>query len=365
MAMRGSIRAKELVLLWTRAAGMCSHPDCKTRLVLEASGKDEIAKIGQAAHIVAAMPGGPRGDAEAARREVNRYENLILLCPTHHAMVDKQPATHTVDRLMTWKAEHEAWVEVLTEPARRDVPWTAVVHQEFQRMDVEEAKSAVGAGNCVAAVVELRTSPERTGWAEAAQIERNLVEDMLARTPAERRRFAVYSFGRIPLAVQLGYVLGDRSRVRLFHYDRDRGSWQWPDGERTGGRLREPAATNPGTGKGAASIRVSLSARVRAEDVAEVAETELDIEIAADEPSVRWLRRPEQLTELAEAYGRALDSIRAHGGCRTVHLFYAGPAAGAVAFGRAYNRSMNAKLVLHEYQEGRRPAYERVLRLEA
>jgi hypothetical protein len=68
------------------------------------------------------------------------------------------------------------------------------------------------------------------------------------------------------------------------------------------------------------------------------------------------------LTELARAYERALVEIRARG-CRRIHLFYAGPAAGAVAFGRAYNPRMNAPLELYEYRHGATPSYEPVLTL--
>jgi hypothetical protein len=351
--------------LWARAAGMCSHPDCKKRLLLEASGSDEAAKIGESAHIIAAMPAGPRGDSEVGNRELNGYENLILLCPNCHATVDKQPDLYMVEKLRTWKAEHEAWVRTVTEPMGRGLPWTAVVQQEFQRADVAEAKAALGAGHFFEAVTELRTSPPRSGWKTAARVEQTAVEEMLARVPPDRRRFAVFSFGRIPMAVQLGYLLGDRARVRLFHYDRDRGTWAWPESEREGGEVLAPRMTETGTsgGEGAAQIRVSLSARVAAADAAAVAEAALDIEIAADEPSVRWLRWPDQLTELSRAYEKALEMIREHGRYGRVHLFYAGPAAGAVCFGRAYNPRMNPGLVLYEHTAGGNPVYERVLTL--
>jgi hypothetical protein len=41
----------------------------------------------------------------------NRYENLILLCNTHHQLIDDQEATYTPERLRAVKVDHERWVE--------------------------------------------------------------------------------------------------------------------------------------------------------------------------------------------------------------------------------------------------------------
>ena len=47
------------------------------------------------------------GQTEA---ELNAVENLIVLCPTHHACVDRQPETYTADMLREWKQTREATV---------------------------------------------------------------------------------------------------------------------------------------------------------------------------------------------------------------------------------------------------------------
>ena len=42
--------------------------------------------------------------------QLNAVENLIVLCPTHHTLVDCQPETYTADMLRKWKQTHEATV---------------------------------------------------------------------------------------------------------------------------------------------------------------------------------------------------------------------------------------------------------------
>lgn len=92
-------------LLWGRAAGICSNPSCRADLtaILQES---KSYNVGEMAHIIAKSEDGPRGEEGGGS---DRYENLILLCPTCHRHIDKSPAgTFTVEHLHKWKKEHES-----------------------------------------------------------------------------------------------------------------------------------------------------------------------------------------------------------------------------------------------------------------
>lgn len=91
-------------LLWGRAAGICSNPDCRTDLtVLLMDGRN--FNVGEMAHVIASRPSGPRGGGTGGSDE---YENLVLLCPTCHRTVDKAPTgTYSVEMLHQWKRDHE------------------------------------------------------------------------------------------------------------------------------------------------------------------------------------------------------------------------------------------------------------------
>lgn len=61
------------------------------------------------AHIIAHSANGPRGGVKSGD---DNYVNLILLCPTHHTIIDKAPeGQFTVERLLQWKATHERRIE--------------------------------------------------------------------------------------------------------------------------------------------------------------------------------------------------------------------------------------------------------------
>ena len=68
--------------------------------------------------LVATSPSGPRGNNELSPAHRDDYSNLLLLCPTHHALVDSNPEKWTVDKLKLMKLEHERWVSSQLEQGR-------------------------------------------------------------------------------------------------------------------------------------------------------------------------------------------------------------------------------------------------------
>jgi hypothetical protein len=349
-----SVKPADLQLLWAKAAGRCANPACRRKLALD-------APIGEAAHIYARRPAGPRGQGGLTPDQLNRVDNLILLCPLCHTKVDKESAKFPPELLLAWKEEHEAWVATLSESTPSDLLWTAILQDPDSQIDPADAKAALGRGHRVAHSLLLTGAPPKAAgadWSAAAAQDRRALEALLADTPAKRRRFVVFSMAPIPLAVHLGFVLGDRSNTQVRHYDRDRCTWSWnPDVPPPADDLTY-AVTECFPG-GAARICVSLSAAIDPIDVAPAA---IDIQISVPDPNVRWLRHPAQLTALRTVYARALSDARRLGAGH-VHLYLAGPTASAIEFGRAYNASMNPAMELYQYSRATRPRYEAVLRL--
>ncbi|MFS0885513.1 NACHT domain-containing protein [Aeromicrobium sp. 179-A 4D2 NHS] len=64
--------------------------------------------IGEEAHIRSGRVNGPRHDPDYPESQIDSYENLILLCGTHHTVVDKQDGrAFSVAELEQMKARHE------------------------------------------------------------------------------------------------------------------------------------------------------------------------------------------------------------------------------------------------------------------
>ncbi|TEU22064.1 MAG: hypothetical protein E3J21_00740, partial [Anaerolineales bacterium] len=114
-----SISLKTHKMFWGLAANRCAFLGCRRELVMDASQTDDESLVGEACHIVAQSPTGPRGDSPLPPKQRDHYDNLILLCKIHHKLIDDQPNTYTVQRLLQMKAAHEKWVRLTLGPRPR------------------------------------------------------------------------------------------------------------------------------------------------------------------------------------------------------------------------------------------------------
>lgn len=106
-----SVGIKAHKMLWGRSGSRCAFPECRRELVVNATETDDESLIGEEGHIVAKSENGPRGQMVRHEKEINEYNNLILLCGVHHKIVDDQRHTYTVERLRNMKSDHERWVK--------------------------------------------------------------------------------------------------------------------------------------------------------------------------------------------------------------------------------------------------------------
>ncbi len=106
-----SISMKDQKMLWGRAAGRCSFPQCRMDLYEDETIADEPTHVGENCHIVSEADDGPRGDPSIPIDQRNSYMNLILLCRNHHKIIDAQESEFSVERLHQIKRDHEAWVK--------------------------------------------------------------------------------------------------------------------------------------------------------------------------------------------------------------------------------------------------------------
>ncbi len=90
--------------LFAVSGNKCAFPNCENSLVDVNSGK----VIGRICHIRAKNVGGPRYDPDQSEKERNSFQNLILMCPIHHDVIDDDLESYTVKRLEEIKSHHES-----------------------------------------------------------------------------------------------------------------------------------------------------------------------------------------------------------------------------------------------------------------
>jgi hypothetical protein len=104
-----SITDKTRKILWGRSGNRCAV--CRQKLVVDETEMDAESVVGEECHIVSGSLQGPRYNPRFPLEEVDEIANLLLLCGTHHKMIDDQCETYSADVLRSIKTDHEKWVE--------------------------------------------------------------------------------------------------------------------------------------------------------------------------------------------------------------------------------------------------------------
>jgi hypothetical protein len=69
--------------------------------------------VAEMAHVFSASDEGPRADIRLSEAERGAYENLILLCPTCHAKIDKAEREFPDSLILKWKQQHKNKIQEL------------------------------------------------------------------------------------------------------------------------------------------------------------------------------------------------------------------------------------------------------------
>lgn len=90
-------------LLERQAGCHCSNPTCRHLTSGATSDGKSLIRVGEAAHIRAAAPGGSRYDGDMTREERRSADNGIWLCEICASFVDSEDPKFTVQLLQDWK----------------------------------------------------------------------------------------------------------------------------------------------------------------------------------------------------------------------------------------------------------------------
>ncbi|WP_050767243.1 HNH endonuclease [Bacillus sp. NRRL B-14911] len=113
--------------LFSVSGNQCAFPKCEIKLV---QGEKVVGKI---CHIKARSDGGPRHDPDQTNDERRGFDNLVLMCPMHHDVIDSDEDSYTVERLTEIKRRHEEQSTHINE----ETVSMDVVNQLYVNMNVE------------------------------------------------------------------------------------------------------------------------------------------------------------------------------------------------------------------------------------
>lgn len=354
------VSPRNRIVLWARAGGRCQYQGCNKPLIGDLiSGRDTL-NAAYIAHIVAESADGPRGDLVRSPLLADAVENLMLLCDTHHRLIDREGlAEHPEQRLLAMKVEHERRVELVTGidqgrastvllygarigahdyPVRLELARAAMLPErypaDFNPITLEMAGVALG-------------DHEEAYWTlQAENLKRQFQAKVLDRLQSrEGGHVSLFALAPQPLLILLGQLLSDMAGVEVHQLHREPQDWRWREGEAIPFSLTAPEA-----GGATVALKLGISATIADERIQSVLGPDTPIwSITTPDPHNDVLQTRASLGAFRRIARQAFDRIKArHGERAMIHIFPAMPLSTAVELGRVWMPKADLPMIVYD-----------------
>ena len=355
-----SIPAKVINQLLVKSVGRCQYRGCNKSLYKDLVTKRNFNQS-YIAHIVADEPGGPRGDAARSKLLAKDLNNLMLLCDTHHRLVDKiDIAGHPEPLLLEMKKEHEERIErvtdiapnmqshILTYRANVGVHTREVSYQTVSQYLQSEYYPAEAESIDLSLSNSVERDRDITFWsAEITNLEKQ-VEKKLHRSFAkgEIKHLSVFAFAPMPLLIKLGTLINDICVAEIYQPVRSPNTWKLNnDPTSVSYSVISPVAKHK-----TVALNISLSATLTNDRITTVLGNECSIyTITIASPFNDYLKSKNDLVEFGNFMRKLFDRIKAEYNDRTpLHIFPAMPIATAIELGRVWMPKADMPLFIYD-----------------
>lgn len=355
-----SVRSRHVI--WARAAGRCEYRGCNKVLIGDLISGYEDKNFGFVAHIVADSPMGPRGDASRSSQLSDDVSNLMLLCATHHKLIDvDEPEIHSEECLLSMKSAHETRVDITTgitsERASQVLRYSAKIGGRETPMAFGDVAAAMlpdryPVDGRRTLDIEIQGTDYRDHEEEYWRVQCDSLRRQFGRKVQERIEsrdvchLSVFALAPQPLLIELGRLLGDVTPVDVYQLHREPGGWRWRDD----GEVIEFETRRPRTVGGLVALVLALSATVSEQRIVEVLGADAAIwTIQAKNAHNDAMRRRGDLRRFRELVRRVLNDIKGEcGENERIHLFPALPVSAAVEVGRVWMPKADLPMIVYD-----------------
>lgn len=355
-----SISIQNKLQIWVKAGGRCQYEGCNKSLSEDIVTKNNYNQA-YIAHIVADVPGGPRGCAVRSPQLGDDITNLMLLCDAHHRLIDRvDVAGHPESRLLEMKRIHEERIYRITGIApnmhSHIVIYKANIGNNSPVLTYESVKGYLSPTHFPAVNsaidLSLTNSPQRDRdavfWATECQIMDQHFQERIK--PAIQRQeishISLFALAPIPLLIRLGVLMNDIQRMEVHQPIRTPNTWRLSDDNTSIAYKTELAAEKHPV----VALNVSLSASIDSTRIKAVLGDHVSIyTISIDKPFNDFLQTKVQLQEFSAVVRRLLNDIKCiHGADSPIHVFPAMPVATAIELGRIWMPKADMPLIVYD-----------------
>lgn len=164
-----------------------------------------------------------------------------------------------------------------------------------------------------------------------------------------------FGLAEIPHVISLGAYVGDERQIRVYDYDRDAGTWDWPETKQTVNVSTKGLPADRVEANGEAVIRVSVSYDIEDADVdAVVSRGRLaNITVRVDNPRPTIVRSSADATAIRLEFRRALSKLRElRPRLDRIHLFVAAPVSICFLIGQELRLRSGVPVVTYRFRTG-------------
>ena len=346
------------------AHGRCMFEGCGADLT-----EDLVTRVrgnfATLAHNVASSEGGTRGVLYLSHALADNPENILLLCETHHRLVDKvAKAVYPAGALSAMRRRFcEQATELLDALALAPTPAYCVawpVHRQRIAMpssqQVAQALKPIGArlDGQVRSVNDneslLRSLEGAALWAAMCTAVEQTAADILQQAHSEGYRAALFAMGLMPALIALGAKLGNKCEITPMLRYRENGLWYWPVSEPRGEFYTIDGLDQLSRREEEVSLLLGLTAVPESmqSTARSLGMSVVSVIAHTEHLGNGALGHPDDGTSFQQRMQELLHRLRDAHGARTVHVLPCASNAACVFFGQAFD-SYHPKLVIYDF----------------
>lgn len=355
-----SITDKNKYLLWVKSGGRCQYRGCNHSLTQDILTKRNFNQA-YIAHIVADVPGGPRGNVVRSPLLSDNISNLMLLCDTHHRLIDRADVVGNPETLLlAMKKEHEDRIEnvtaiapnmqshILTYKANVGVFTPEMSYQTVSQFLLPTYYPAIADTIDLSLSNSIQRDKDAAFWTTEianleAQFDRKLFQKF---TKGEIQHLSVFAFAPIPLLIKLGTLLNDIYKSNIHQKVRNPDTWNLNDDPvEIKYTVIEPVPKHK-----IVALNISLSATITNDRITQVLGDDCDVyTITIENPFNDYLKSKKHLADFSVSIRQLFNQVKSQYGAQTpIHIFPAMPISAAVELGRVWMPKADMPLYIYD-----------------
>ncbi|MBQ6181154.1 MAG: SAVED domain-containing protein [Ruminococcus sp.] len=349
-------------MLCANSAGRCEFDGCNKYIFHDTLTTRKL-NASNVAHIVAASPDGPRGDKTRSYLLSDKLENLMLLCPQHHKLIDDYPENYPEELLLEMKKKHEDSIREMCDlisipKSERVMFFSPIKNSSITHIDNQLTAQALlphkrPASTC-GITMSIKSSFDYNTTEYWSDLDKQLVKEFERKIGNEldtdpNTIFSVFPLAPIPLIIKLGYLFMDKINVDIYQKKRVPDTWKWIETKKTNSFSVNKRVVRDGNN---IALILSLTAEINPKRVTDIVDADIIYTINAERIGVDAISSIDDLSDFWHIYQSVCDEIKNIESATEVSLFPAIPVSAAFEIGHRYMPGIYPRLRVYDDNNG-------------